>query len=140
IHIDHAIDMVLERGKPKVGMIGLSFKTGTDDLRESPMVTMAERFIGKGLPLTIYDPEVHLSRLVGANRQFIEETIPHIASLMSDDVSALITRADVLIVGLKTPEVLTALGDHTRASQLLLDIIKLPNNLRSNADYRGVCW
>src|SRR5687767_5413119 len=75
-HIEHAIDTVLASGKRSVGMIGLSFKAGTDDLRESPFVLMAERFIGKGLNLCIFDPEVHVSRLIGANRRFIEETIP----------------------------------------------------------------
>lgn len=140
IHIDHAIDRVLERGKPSVGMIGLSFKSGTDDLRESPMVTMAERFIGKGLSLSIYDPEVQLSRLVGANRLFIEESIPHIASLMSGDVRELVKKSEVLVVGLKTPEVVKALNGNTREGQLLLDVVKLPDEARGKCEYRGVCW
>lgn len=140
IHIDHAIASVLERGKPAVGMIGLSFKSGTDDLRESPMVTMAEKFIGKGLSLSIYDPEVQLSRLVGANRLFIEESIPHIASLMSGDVKGLVKNCDVLIVGLKTPEVVKALNGNTREGQLLLDVVKLPDEAKGRCEYRGVCW
>lgn len=140
IHIDQAIERVLERGKPSVGMIGLSFKSGTDDLRESPMVTMAERFIGKGLNLRIYDPQVELSRLVGANRLFIQESIPHIASLMSSDVNALVRDAEVLIVGLKTPEVVTALNGFTREDQLLLDVVKLPDAVKARSQYQGVCW
>ena len=79
-HIEHAIEQVLASGRRRVGMIGLSFKAGTDDLRESPLVIMAERFIGKGLQLSIYDPQVNVARLIGANRRFIEESIPHIAS------------------------------------------------------------
>jgi len=86
-HLDHAIATVLATGKKSVGMIGLSFKSGTDDLRESPLVVMAEHFIGKGLTLRIYDPDVNLSRLTGANRRYIEESIPHLGSLMSDDLS-----------------------------------------------------
>ena len=99
-HIDHALDLVTQSGKRKIGMIGLSFKPGTDDLRESPLVTVAERLIGKGYDLRIYDPEVNLSRLLGANKRYIEHSIPHIGSLMSDDCAAVIDHAEVLIVGL----------------------------------------
>ena len=108
-HIEHAVERVLASGRRSVGMIGLSFKSGTDDLRESPMVIMAERFIGKGLPLCIFDPQVNVARLIGANRRFIEESIPHIASLMTTDLDALVRDSDVLIVAMKTPEVLAAL-------------------------------
>src|SRR3954467_15444649 len=82
VHIDHAIAKVLACGKRRVGMIGLSFKTGTDDLRESPLVLLAEQFMGKGLSVLVYDPEVHLSQLLGANRRFIEQHLPHIGSLL----------------------------------------------------------
>jgi GDP-mannose 6-dehydrogenase len=140
IHIEHAVEMVLERGRCPVGLIGLSFKSGTDDLRNSPMVSMAETFIGKGLELCIYDPEVQLSRLVGANRRFIEESIPHIASLMSNDLPDLMHRSQVLIVGLKGPQVLTALEEHSRQDHLLLDLARLPDSTRRRGEYRGVCW
>lgn len=139
VHIDHAIDFVLGAGKRTVGMIGLSFKSGTDDLRESPLVTLAERFIGKGLDLRIYDPEVNLSRLMGANRRFIEEAIPHIAALMTNDVADLVSRSQTLVVGLKTPEVLTAL-ESTRPEQLLLDVAGLPGRDKLKARYQGICW
>jgi GDP-mannose 6-dehydrogenase len=139
-HIDHAIDQVLASGRRCVGMIGLSFKAGTDDLRESPLVIMAERFIGKGLPLCIFDPEVNVARLIGANRRFIKESIPHIASLMTDDIEALVREAEVLVVAMKTPEVLAALRAHTRPDQLLLDIAALPDRDGQRAAYRGVCW
>src|SRR5690606_17553247 len=76
-HIEHAVNKVLASGRRSVGMIGLSFKDGTDDLRESPMVILAERILGKGLPLTVYDPRVNVARLIGANRRFIEDSIPH---------------------------------------------------------------
>jgi GDP-mannose 6-dehydrogenase len=121
-------------------MIGLSFKAGTDDLRESPFVLMAERFIGKGLNLCIFDPEVHVSRLIGANRRFIEETIPHIASLMTPELTTLIKNADVLVVAMKSPEVIAALQEHTRPDQLLLDIALLPDHKAFQAQYHGMCW
>lgn len=139
-HIEHAISTVLASGKRSVGMIGLSFKSGTDDLRESPFVIMAERFIGKGLNLCIYDPGVHIARLIGANRRFIEESIPHIASLMTPDIETLIRNADVLVVAMKSPEVIAALQAHTRADQLLLDVSVLPDRNAFPAEYRGMCW
>ncbi|MGH8851313.1 MAG: UDP binding domain-containing protein, partial [Casimicrobiaceae bacterium] len=81
-HIDHAIAKVAATGKRRIGMLGLSFKTGTDDLRESPLVLLAEHFIGKGCSILVYDPEVHLSNLLGANRRYIEQHLPHIGSLV----------------------------------------------------------
>ncbi len=139
-HIEHAVERVLASGRRSVGMIGLSFKSGTDDLRESPMVIMAERFIGKGLPLCIFDPQVNVARLIGSNRRFIEESIPHIASLMTTDLDALVRDSDVLIVAMKTPEVLAALKAHTRPEQMLLDIAMLPDRESYQAAYQGVCW
>jgi GDP-mannose 6-dehydrogenase len=139
-HIEHAIEQVLESGRRRIGMIGLSFKAGTDDLRESPLVIMAERFIGKGLQLSIYDPQVNVARLIGANRRFIEESIPHIASVMTGDIEQLVREADVLVVATRTPEVLAALQAHTRPEQLLLDVANLPDREAHQARYRGVCW
>jgi GDP-mannose 6-dehydrogenase len=139
-HIEHAIEQVLASGRRRVGMIGLSFKAGTDDLRESPLVIMAERFIGKGLQLSIYDPQVNVARLIGANRRFIEDSIPHIASVMTSDVEQLVREADVLVVATRTPEVLVALQACTRPEQLLLDVALLPDREAHQAQYRGVCW
>ncbi len=99
-HIDHAIAKVAATAKRRIGMIGLSFKTGTDDLRESPLVLLAEHFIGKGCTILVYDPEVHLSRLLGANRRYIEQHLPHIGSLIRSDIAAVIAGSDVLVVGL----------------------------------------
>ena len=100
-------------------MIGLSFKTGTDDLRESPLVLIAEQFIGKGLNLLVYDPEVHLSRLLGANRRFIEQHLPHIGSLMRADIESVIAESDVLVVGLNDPRTLQAVSSNVRNDQIV---------------------
>jgi GDP-mannose 6-dehydrogenase len=139
-HIEHAIEEVLASGRRSIGMVGLSFKAGTDDLRESPLVIMAERFLGKGLQLSIYDPQVNVARLIGANRRYIEESIPHIASLMTSDLDALVRDSEVLVVAMKTPEVLAALEAHTQERQWLLDIAHLPDPAAQRAVYRGVCW
>lgn len=140
IHIDHAVDMVLASGRRRVGMIGLSFKSGTDDLRESPLVVMAERFIGKGLDLRIYDPEVHLARLLGANKRYIEEVIPHISSLLVEDCAGMIGDAEVVIVGLKDATAMDALYQGTRDDHLILDLVNVPDRQRLKGAYQGVCW
>ena len=97
--VRRAVDAVLATGKRRVGVVGLSFKDGTDDLRESPLVTLVENLIGKGLQIRILDHNVSLARLVGANRKFIEEQIPHIASLLCEDADELLAHAEVLVLG-----------------------------------------
>jgi GDP-mannose 6-dehydrogenase len=140
VHVQHAVERVLSRGRPRVGMIGISFKSGTDDLRESPLVTLAETFIGKGLDLRIHDPEVSISRLIGANRRYIEESIPHIASIMSESVEALIAHAEVLVVGLNDAALIDAVHDHHRSDQVILDLVGMRDAERLTATYQGVCW
>jgi len=140
VHIDYAIAKVLASGKRRVGLIGLSFKTGTDDLRESPLVMLAEQFIGKGLSLLVYDPEVHLSQLLGANRRFIEQHLPHIGSLLRPDLQTVIEESDILVVGLTGAKVSEALKRHTRKAQLVLDLINLAGRDELPASVQGLCW
>jgi GDP-mannose 6-dehydrogenase len=139
-HIEHAIAKVLASGKRRIGLIGLSFKTGTDDLRESPLVLLAEHFIGKGLTLQVYDPEVHLSRLLGANRRFIEQHVPHIGSLLSSDIERVIADAEVLVVGLGDRRVVQALEQLVRADQILIDLVGLPGRDKLRGEVHGLCW
>lgn len=139
-HVDHAIDYVTRTGAKSVGLIGLSFKSGTDDLRESPLVTMAEYFIGKGFDLGIHDPRVSLSQLIGANRRFIEETIPHIAALMKDRCEDLLEAAQVIIIGLADPDLLECLSKGLREDHFVLDLVGIPDGAKLGARYRGVCW
>ena len=139
-HVERAIEKVLATGKRRIGFIGLSFKTGTDDLRESPLVTVAEQLIGKGLQLSIYDPEVHLSRLLGANRKFIEAHLPHIGSLIRPTIQAVIDESEVLVVGLAGPVVVEALASRTTSQQHVIDLVNLPNRERLAASVEGLCW
>jgi len=97
--IRRGIDAVLSARKKRVAVIGLAFKAGTDDLRESPMVRLVETLIGKGLALRIFDPNVNLAALVGANRAYIEKEIPHISSLMCGDLQMMVDEADVVVIG-----------------------------------------
>jgi GDP-mannose 6-dehydrogenase len=140
VHIDHAIAKVLASGKRRIGMIGLSFKTGTDDLRESPLVLLAEHFIGKGLSLLVYDPEVRLSQLLGANRRFIEQHVPHIGSLMRSDIEGVIAESDLLVVGLSGGLIFDALEQHVRDDQLVLDLVRIPRADALRCQVTGLCW
>jgi GDP-mannose 6-dehydrogenase len=140
VHVEHAIAKVLASGRRRVGMIGLSFKTGTDDLRESPLVAIAEQFIGKGLNLLVYDPDVHLSRLLGANRRFIEQHIPHIGSLIRGDIESVIAESDALVVGLQDPQVFEALSRHVREDQLVFDLVNIPRRESLRGQVTGLCW
>lgn len=140
VHIDLAIEKVLAMGKRRVGMVGLSFKTGTDDLRESPLVLMAEHFIGKGLSLRVYDPEVHLSRLLGANKRFIEQHVPHIDSLIEKDLAPVIDSADVLVVGLGDARVSAEICALARPDQVVIDLVNMKSRDGLKARYEGLCW
>ncbi len=139
-HVEHAIVKVLATGKRRIGVIGLSFKTGTDDLRESPMVALAEHLIGKGLSLLVYDPEVHLSRLLGANKRFIEEHVPHIGNLIRSDMSAVVAESDVLIVGLADSKTVAALRSVVRKDQTVIDLVHIEDASEWPCAVEGLCW
>lgn len=139
-HIELAMQKVLSTGKRRIGFIGLSFKTGTDDLRESPLVTLAEQLIGKGMQLSIYDPEVHLSRLLGANRRYIEMHLPHIGQLLQPHLDKVIDDSEVLVIGLTGQEVIDALVARSRPDQFALDLVRLPAGVDMPARIEGLCW
>jgi GDP-mannose 6-dehydrogenase len=140
LQIQRAIDEVLETGRKNVGILGFSFKAGTDDLRESPMVILAEALLGKGIHLCIYDRNVSLARLVGSNKQYIEEQIPHLSSLLCESIDEVIDRSEVIVVGNQAPEFAKALT-RCRRNQIVIDLVRLPvvGSLLA-ADYRGICW
>jgi len=138
--IQNAIDQILETGKKKIGLLGFSFKAGTDDLRESPMVILAEALLGKGLALQIYDKNVSLARLVGANKEYIEHQIPHLSSLLCDTVEEVIRDSEVIVVGNQAPEFRAALA-MTRKDQIVIDLVRVPiYGSLLQSDYRGICW
>jgi len=140
LQIQRAIDEVLETGRKQVGILGFSFKAGTDDLRESPMVILAEALLGKGIKLCIYDRNVSLARLVGSNKQYIEEQIPHLSSLLCESIDDVIDRSEVIVIGNQAPEFAKALV-RCRRNQIVIDLVRLPivGSLLA-AEYRGICW
>lgn len=139
-HLDLALHKIVARGKRKIGFIGLSFKTGTDDLRESPLVTLAEQLIGKGMQLSVYDPEVHLAKLLGANRRYIENHLPHIGELLQADIRQVIAESEVLVLGLTGQQVFDAVAANVRADQWVLDLVNMPGREALAADVEGLCW
>jgi GDP-mannose 6-dehydrogenase len=139
-HLKRAFDLIAATGKRKVGLFGLSFKAGTDDLRESPLVELAERLVGKGYQVRIYDANVTLSRLMGANRDYIESRLPHLNELLGGSVDEVLDHAEICIVGNTDPAVLEALdraGDRT-----IVDLVRLPDadRRRANPGYVGLGW
>jgi GDP-mannose 6-dehydrogenase len=140
MQIDHAVERIVETGKKKIGLLGFSFKAGTDDLRESPMVILAEALLGKGFSLCIYDKNVSLARLVGANKQYIEEQIPHLSRHLCDTIDDLIDRSDVVVVGNGAPEFSDGLTK-CRADQTIIDLVRIPLDFsKVKAQYDGICW
>src|SRR5579862_3387 len=140
LQIDRAIAKILDTGKRRIGVIGLSFKSGTDDLRESPMVRLTEHLIGKGCEIAVCDPDVHLSRLLGANRRFIDRHVPHLGALMLDRLAAVVARSDVLVLGLADDRLLDELDAHLREHHVVMDLVGVPRRHRGPATWTGLCW
>jgi GDP-mannose 6-dehydrogenase len=138
LQVAKAVDMVLRTGRRNIGVLGLSFKPGTDDLRESPLVALIETLLGKGLHLRIYDREVELARLAGANKEFIERGIPHISSLLCPRLDEVVSGAEVLVVGKRDAEFETWAG-RLPAEQLLIDLVQLPQAFRQRPNYQLIC-
>jgi GDP-mannose 6-dehydrogenase len=140
LQIQHAFDEVMETGRKKIGLLGFSFKAGTDDLRESPCAILAEALLGKGLALRIYDKNVSLARLVGANKEYIDKQIPHLSSLLCDSIEQVVQESEVIIIGNRSAEFADALT-RTTPDQIVIDLVRLPMaGSQVSAEYRGLCW
>ncbi|MDQ3652204.1 MAG: UDP-glucose/GDP-mannose dehydrogenase family protein [Acidobacteriota bacterium] len=137
--IERAVEMVLSTGRKRVGVLGFSFKAGTDDLRESPMVALIETLIGKGMRMAIYDRDVSLARLFGANKEYIEREIPHISQLMRDSIADVIADSEVIVIGNKAEE-FRQLDTQFRSDQIVIDLVRLFDGRVSDGSYQGICW
>jgi GDP-mannose 6-dehydrogenase len=138
-HLDRAFRAVIATGHKKVGVLGLSFKAGTDDLRESPVVDLVERLLGKGFELAVYDGNVSLARLQGANRAYIEREIPHIASLLRQTAAEVVASSPVVIVGNGAKEFEAAIR-LARPDQTVIDLVGAVRDSGTPATYSGLCW
>ncbi len=138
-HVDRGVEAVLRTGKRKIAMLGLSFKAGTDDLRESPQVQLIKRLLGEGCQVKVWDKDVSLGRLAGSNRQYIEEVIPHIGSLLSTDMPEVVRDAEVVVLGTKVEK--SELAKLLTPNQRVIDLVNLdPSRRPQAASYEGICW
>lgn len=139
-HLERAVEAVIRTGKRKIAQLGLSFKAGTDDLRESPQVQLAKRLLGEGYEVRIWDRDVSLGRLAGSNRQYIEQVIPHIGSLLSANLDEVLQWSEVVIIGNKSAKK-DQLAAHLRDDQSVIDLVNLDKAARCEAaSYEGICW
>lgn len=138
-HIRRAIDAVEAEGQRRVLVVGLSFKPGTDDVRESPFVLIAEALIGRGYEVAILDPDVDLDALVGMNRAYIEHELPHIASIVVHDVDEAVKSADSIVVGKDLPGLAQALKA-AADTQVVFDLTGVVDRHTLAARYEALCW
>jgi GDP-mannose 6-dehydrogenase len=137
--IERAAQMINARGKKRLGFLGMSFKPGTDDLRESPLVMLIERCLGKGYDLRIYDESVSVARLTGANKAYIEKEIPHISRLLSTDLDEVIAFAEVVVVGHRTKEFAAAVSNHA-SGKTVIDLARVFDRVPEDKNYEGINW
>jgi len=139
LQIHHAYRLVRNTGRTKIGVLGLSFKAGTDDVRESPIVILIEMLIGKGYQVVIYDEEVSLAKLYGANKRYLDETIPHVISLMESSVSAVFEKSDLVIVAKKTDHFKKEIGK-VEKDIFWVDLVRIFENYEEHPHYEGIAW
>lgn len=137
--IDMAMNMVMDQKNKRIGVLGFCFKENTDDLRESPIVELIERLIGKGYELTLFDKNVSEAKLFGANRDYILNHIPHISQLMVESIEELLDRSQTIIIGNKASEFESVL-DTIRQDQIIIDLVRIRKVPPISKQYLGICW
>jgi GDP-mannose 6-dehydrogenase len=139
LQIERAVALITKTGKKKIGFLGFAFKAGTDDLRESPIVAVIERMIGKGFDVCLYDKEVSIARLVGANKEYIEQEIPHIARVMAASIEEVIESSDVIVIG-NNDVAFESFADERKDGKIVIDLVRVNKNRISKGSYSGICW
>jgi GDP-mannose 6-dehydrogenase len=139
LQVKLAVRHIIHLGKKRIGVLGFAFKAGTDDLRESPIVDLIEILLGKGYPIKIYDQQVSLAKIFGANKEFIEKRIPHIADLMVNDLENMVRNSEVIVIGNKSEE-FAGIMPLLREDQHVLDLVRIQETVRTKARYEGICW
>lgn len=133
-----AVEMIMSKSKRKIGILGLSFKAGTDDLRCSPIIDVIEKLLGKGYEIKIYDKNVKMSELTGINKDFIEAKIPHLQEFITDDLNFVIENSDVVVITNKEQEFTKILGDYS--NKIILDLVRVWQEVDYNGYYEGIAW
>lgn len=139
LQIARGVRLIMETGHKRIGVLGFSFKAGTDDLRESPMIEVIERLIGKGYDVRIFDKNVNLAKLVGANKDFILNHIPHISKLMAQSIGEVVEHAQTVVIGNRDPDFADVEGQLC-GGQRLVDFVRIGNQRSRNGKYDGICW
>ncbi|MDO8946011.1 MAG: UDP-glucose/GDP-mannose dehydrogenase family protein [Desulfocapsaceae bacterium] len=139
LQTERGLKMVMAQKGRKIGVLGFSFKAGTDDLRESPIVEMIERLLGKGYDIKLYDKNVNLASLVGANRDFILNVIPHISKMMVESIDEVLDHAETIIIGNGAAEFQDILGRISK-SQVVVDLVRISEKQSDGEQYDGICW
>ena len=139
LHTERGLNMILARESKKVGFLGFSFKANTDDLRESPVVEVIERLLGKGYDIRIYDRNVNLARLVGANKDYILNRIPHLSKLMVESVDDVLQHADIIVIGNNADEFANA-SELVSENQVIVDFVGVNKKQSDGERYNGICW
>jgi GDP-mannose 6-dehydrogenase len=139
LQVMRGLQLIMAKGNTRVGILGFSFKAGTDDLRESAMIEVIERLVGKGFDVRIYDKNVQIAKLVGANRDFILNRIPHIAALMVDDIAAVLKHGQTIVIGNKDPDFLNV-QNRLLDGQILVDFVRMADRRSDDGKYDGICW
>jgi len=134
-----AIKKIISYGKKKIGIAGFSFKAGTDDLRESPLIEIIETLLGKGFDLKLYDINVSASSLIGSNKKYLYDHIPHISSLMVNSLNELLSDREIIIIGNNDNEFKTLLTK-CRDDQIIIDLVRIGDNSNARPNYEGICW
>jgi GDP-mannose 6-dehydrogenase len=137
--VQAAYDLVVAGGERRIGVVGLSFKPGTDDLRESPLVTLVERLIGRGRDVRVHDPNVAIAKVHGANRAYIAQEIPHIVSIMTDSLDDLVASSEVIVLGNASPEAIEAAAA-ARPGQRVIDLARALPTAAGEGRYEGLAW
>jgi GDP-mannose 6-dehydrogenase len=137
--IDRGFEMITRQGNRKITFLGFSFKAGTDDLRESPIVELIERLIGKGYDLKLYDKNVSLAKLVGANKDYILTAIPHISKLMVDNLEAAVSHGETIVIG-NRDEQFQSILPRLAAGKVMVDLVRITEQRSEEGRYDGICW
>ena len=136
--VERAFHMVMAAGSRKVGVLGLAFKEGTDDLRESPMVSLVEMLVGKGCNVLVHDKDVTEANIIGANREYVDREIPHLWALMRPTIEEVVEQCDVIVIGNASQAYRRLAG--ALDGRFVIDLARAIGGRRSGADYQGICW
>lgn len=138
LQIQRAIKLIYKYWDKKLGFLGLSFKAGTDDLRNSPAVSIIEALLGKGCDIVIYDKNINLAKLTGTNKEFIDSRIPHLSKLLVSEAEQLINDCDVIVINTKEPEFIKLVADID--NKIIIDFARINDAMISKSNYFGINW